>query len=324
MQPSCLDEKTTMHQAKRAHVAIAASPDILARLIERHAPRAGDHPTAIPSLSLHRRHAPTDPMPCIYPLSLVLTAQGDKQVMMGDEILEYTPGQSMLATVELPVISHVTRATVHRPYLGLLLRLDAQKIAELAAEMELPPLASDHDRIPISIETLEPALLDALCRLVELLDDPGIMRNLAPLIEQEIVIRLLRGPHGPHLRQLITEESPGRQIARVVTWMKQNFVETFNMDDIAAKANMSLSTFRKHFHTITGMSPLQYQKQLRLQEARRLMLNQGMDAGRASGLVGYQSASQFSREYSRVFGAPPRRDIQRMRVRNGRAQALPS
>jgi transcriptional regulator GlxA family with amidase domain len=167
---------------------------------------------------------------------------------------------------------------------------------------------------PVSIERLEPALFDALRRLVELLDNPVLLPRLAPLIQQEITIRLLTGPHGLHLQQLVMEGSPGRQIAGIVVWIKQNFTEAIRVDELAANANMSPSTFQQRFRAITGMSPLQYQKQLRLQEARQLMLNQNMDAGQAANLVGYESASQFSREYRRVFGASPQRDVRHIRT----------
>ena len=245
----------------------------------------------------------------------VLTAQGDKQVMLGDRILDYFPGQSLVTTIDLPVVSHVTRATTHEPFLGLLLRLDARSIAIAATEMELPRPGRTCAHEPISIETLDPGLLDALRRLVDLLDDPILLPRLAPLVQQEIILRLLTGPHGPHLWDLTMEESPREQIATVLAWMKQNFSKAIRVDVLAAKANMSPSTFRQHFRDITGMSPVQYQKQLRLQEARQLMLHQNMDAGQAATRVGYISPSQFSREYSRVFGAPPQRDVRRMQSR---------
>jgi len=286
---------------------------VLARAIERHVGAAGDHQTAISALSLHRRNAPTEAMPCIYPLSLAVTAQGDKQVMVGDRIFDYVPGQSLLTTIESPAVSHVTRATTREPYLGLLLKLDARAVALAASEMRLPRPDRDRACEQVSVERLDPVLLDALRRLVDLLDDPVRLPYLAPLIQQEIVVRLLTGPHGPHLRQLMTEESPSDQIARVVAWIKQNFTEAIRVDRLAADANMSPSTFRQHFRAVTGMSPLQFQKQLRLQEARQLMLNRKMDAGRAASVVGYESASQFSREYNRLFGAPPQRDVRRMR-----------
>lgn len=288
--------------------------ELLARAIEQHIYSAGDHATVLPTLSFHRRHAPTEPVPCIYTLSLVVTTQGAKQIMVGDKVLNYFPGQSLLTTIDLPVVSHVTRATTWEPYLGLLLKLDAHAIALAASELELPQPDRHHTHAPISIESLDPALLDALRRLVELLDEPILLPHLAPLLQREIIIRLLTGPHGQHLQQLVMEGSPSQQIARVVTWIKQNFTQAIRGDELAANANMSPSTFRQHFHAITGMSPLQFQKQLRLQEARQLMLNQNLDAGQAASLVGYESASQFSREYRRVFGAPPQRDIRRMRL----------
>jgi AraC-like DNA-binding protein len=285
---------------------------VLARAIERHVHRAGDHETPLPALSFHRRDAPTEPVPCIYPLSLAVTTQGEKQVTVGEKILNYVPGQSLLTTIDLPVLSHVTRATTREPYLGLLLRLDTRAIALAASDMKLPQADRHRVHEPISIERLDLALLDALRRLVDLLDDRVLLPRLAPLIQQEVIIRLLTGPHGPHLRQLMLKDSPSQQIARVVAWIKQHFTESIRIDDLAAIANMSPSTFREHFRDITGMSPLQYQKQLRLQEARQLMLNKHLDAGQAAGLVGYLSASQFSREYSRVFGAPPQRDVRRI------------
>lgn len=304
------DRMTTHDDTQNTQVP---ATDALARAIERRVRSAGDHQTALSALSLHRRDAPTEPVPCIYPLGLVLTTQGDKQVTVGDKILDYVPGQSMLATVDLPVVSHVTRASKRKPYLGLLLKLDVRAVALAVSELNLPQSDQDRAEAPISVERLDPFLLDALGRLIDLLDDPVLLPRLAPLIQQEIIIRLLTGSHGSHLRQLIKEETPREQIARVVVWMKQNFTTAIRVDELAAKANMSPSTFRQHFRAVTGMSPLQYQKQLRLQEARQLMLNQNADASRAASLVGYESASQFSREYNRLFGAPPQRDVRRMR-----------
>lgn len=309
-----------MTQDDRKHRR-APTTDALARAIEHYARVAGDHETALPALSFHRRDAPTEPMPCIYPLGLILTTQGDKQVTVGDKIFDYVPGESMLATVDLPAVSHVTRASKRKPYLGLLLKLDARAVALAASELNLAQPDQKCADAPISVERLDPALLDALGRLIDLLDDPILLPRLAPLIQRETIIRLLTGPHGPHLRQLLKEETPREQVARVVVWMKQNFKTAIRVDELAVKANMSPSTFRQHFRTVTGTSPLQYQKQLRLQEARQLMLNQNADAGRAASLVGYESASQFSREYTRLFGSPPQRDVRRLRS-DGSAQAF--
>ena len=286
----------------------------LARAIESFAHSDGDYTTAIPALSLHRRKGPTEPLHCIYSLGLGVVAQGHKQVMVGAEVINYGPGQSMLTTIDLPVISHVTRASVHEPFLGMMLTLDSRQIVQMAAEMQLPHSVGQVAYRLISIETLDEFLLGAVLRLVELLDEPELLPRLAPLIQQEIIIRLLAGPHGPQLQHLAAHGSPSQKIAKSVAWLKQNFTQPLQVDNLAARAHMSPSTFRQHFRAITGTSPLQYQKQLRLQEARQLMLNRNLDASNASGLVGYESPSQFSREYSRLFGAPPQQDVRRMRL----------
>jgi AraC-like DNA-binding protein len=289
----------------------------LARAIRRFAQTDGDHNTAISALTLHRRHSPTEPLHCIYNLGLGVVAQGDKQVLLGGQSIDYGPGQSMLTTIDLPVVSHVTRASTREPFLGIMLTLDVRAIVEIASDVDAPRQLRDEMYRSISFKALDGLLLDALVRLVNLLDEPRLVPRLAPLIQEEITIRLLTGPHGPQLRHLVTVGSPSQQIARVVAWLKQNFVQSLQVDDLADRAHMSPSTFRQHFRALTGLSPLQYLKQLRLQEARQLMLNQNLDAGRAGGLVGYESASQFSREYSRLFGAPPQRDISRMRRLSG-------
>jgi AraC-like DNA-binding protein len=286
----------------------------LARAIARFAQTDGDHSTAIPALTLHRRKAPTEPLHCIYNLGLGIVAQGDKQVLLGDKSIDYGPGQSMLTTIDLPVVSHVTRASVAEPFLGMMLTLDVRSIVQMASEMDEPRPRREDAYRSISFEALDAALLDALVRLVNLLGEPALIPRLAPLVQQEVTIRLLTGPHGPQLRHLVTSGSPSQQIAKAVAWLKQNFVQALHGDDLADRAHMSPSTFRQHFRALTGVSPLQYQKQLRLQEARQLMLNENLDAGSAGGRVGYESVSQFSREYSRLFGAPPQRDVRRMRL----------
>jgi AraC-like DNA-binding protein len=302
--------KSQFFQEKSGEPALAR----LARAINHLAQRDGDHATAIAALSLHRRSAPTEPLHCIYGLGLGVIAQGAKQVLLGGEVIDYTPGQCMLTTIDLPVVSHVTRADLRAPFLGLLLTLDARHITQLASDMDLAQLPRERVYRSISVELLDEALVDALVRLVELLDEPVLVPSLAPLIQQEITIRLLAGPSGMQLRHLVAVGSPSQQIAKAVAWLKRNFAQTLHVDELAGRAHMSLSTFRQHFRAITGVSPLQYQKQLRLQEARQLMLNQNLDAGNAGGRVGYESASQFSREYARLFGEPPQRDIRRIRL----------
>lgn len=287
---------------------------VLAQAVGRFAQTDGDHTTAIPALTLHRRKAPTEPLHCIYGLGLGVVAQGSKQVTLGETVVDYGPGQSMLTTIDLPVLAHVTQASMREPFLGLMLTLDVRSIMQIASEMELPQPGKDRSCQPVTIEKLDTALASALIRLVKLLDEPALVPRLAPLVQQEITVRLLTGPHGSQLRHLVTAGSPSQQIAKAVAWLKQNFAQPLHADELASRASMSPSTFRQHFRAITGMSPLQFQKQLRLQEARQLMLNQSLDAGHAGGLVGYESASQFNREYSRLFGAPPQRDIKRMRL----------
>ena len=304
------------HTSKLARVSIADGTQTraLARAVGRLAQTDGDHDTAIPSLTLHRRRATTEPLPCVYNLGLGVVAQGAKQVLLGGRSIDYGPGQSMLTTIDLPVVSHVTRASFAEPFLGMMVTLDVRAIVQVASEMDEPsPRRHDAQR-SISFAALNAGLLDALIRLVTLLDTPALVPRLAPLIQQEITIRLLTGPHGSQLRRLVTAGSPSQQIAKAVAWLKQNFVRALRGDDLADRAHMSASTFRQHFRALTGVSPLQYQKQLRLQKARQLMLNENFDAGSAGARVGYESASQFSREYRRLFGAPPQRDVTRMRL----------
>ncbi len=286
----------------------------LATAVGRIARNDGDHATAIPELSLHRRSAATEPVHCIYGFGLGITVGGQKRAALGDEIYEYGAGQSLLITADLPVVAHVTRASAAQPFLGLMIRLDPRAIVQVATEMALPPPSREpHNQRALSLGALDPTLLGTVTRLVELLAEPRLVPQLAPLLQKEIVVRLLAGRHGPQLQRLMTVGSPSQQVAQSLAWLKMNFRKPVQADELAASAHMSPSTYRQHFRAVTGMSPMQYLKQLRLQEARQLMLNQNIDAGTAGVRVGYESASQFSREYARLFGAPPLRDIRRMR-----------
>jgi len=296
------------------HRMRSANSHALAKLVGDIARTDGDHTTPIPALMIYRRSAATDPIPCIYGLGLGLTVQGGKRVTLGDEIFDYGPGQSLVTSLDLPVVSYVTRADSVEPYLGMRLDLDARAIAQQAAEMDFSvPLKASTSRA-MSVVTLDHGLLDALIRLIRLLDEPHLIPLVGPLIQQEIVVRLLNGEHGPTLRHLVAVGSPSQQVAKVIAWLKQHYREDVAMDDLASKAHMSPSTFRQHFRAVAGMSPLQYLKQLRLQDARQLMLNEDLDASSAAVRVGYESASQFNREYARLFGAPPLRDIKRVRL----------
>lgn len=296
----------------------------MAQILRKRLSTAGDFSTAIPNLSLHRRNRPTETIHCVYTLGLALTLEGSKVITSGQTELSYGAGQSLLVSLDLPVSYRITRATASEPYLALMLKLDmtrlAQAAAALANQREAPqrsskakrPAGSPSDFVPLSVERLDAPLLDALYRLLLSLDEPTLLGPLAPLLEQEILLRLLTSAHGPQLHRLVQTAGSAQRIAQAVTWIRNHFADEMRVEELAETTNMSPTTFRQHFRTMTGMSPVQFQKQLRLQEARQLMLDQNMSAGSASALVGYESASQFNREYRRLFGAPPQADVRRI------------
>ncbi len=293
---------------------MVASDVGLASEIGARAPIDGNYATVIPELSLFRRSSMTEPMPCIYGFGLAVTVQGRKRVMLGEQVFDYGPGQALLMTADLPVVSHVTSATAAKPYLGMVLLMESSTITRLVAEMGLRPAPRLDSYHAVSLETLDGGIHDGLRRLLKLLDETNLISHVAPLIVEEIAMRLLTGAHGAKLRHFASAGSPGQKIMQAITWLKHNFMRRMQVDDIAGIAHMSPSSFRQHFRIVAGMSPLQYQKKLRLQEARQLMLNRQLDAGSAAMQVGYESVSQFTREYGRFFGAPPLRDIKRMQI----------
>jgi len=288
--------------------------NLLQSLVEDIAQNDGDYNTEIPVLSIYRRSAVTDPMPCIFGLGLGVTVQGGKRVTLGDEVFDYSSGQALINSIDLPVVSYVTQATITEPYLGLRLDLDANLIVQIATEMNTSRICKGGPLRAMSVIALDDGILDALTRLIRLLNEPNKIPFIAPLIQREIIIRLLDGEHGPMLQHLATVGSPSHQISQVIAWMKLNYINSISINELAAKAHMSSSTFRQHFRTITGLSPLQYLKNLRLQDARHWMLYENMDAGSAAMRVGYESVTQFNREYARMFGEPPLRDIKRTRT----------
>lgn len=289
------------------------SNGLLAQAVEKIAIQDGDYPTAIKALTLYRRSASAEPMPCVFGLGLGVAIQGSKRVTLGGDIFDYHDGQSLVTSVDLPVVSHITKASADRPYLGLYLNIDSRMVSQLVAEMEAPHSNKESRSRAMEVVDIDDELHHALYRLIKLLDTPKLLPALAPLLQKEIVVRLLYSKHGTMLRQMVTMGSPSQQIAKVISWLKLHFTTTFSVDDVASRAHMSSSTFRLHFRQVTGMSPLQYIKNLRLQEARQLMMNESLDANSAAIQVGYESASQFSREYTRFFGAPPLRDIKSLR-----------
>jgi AraC-like DNA-binding protein len=225
----------------------------------------------------------------------------------------YNAHHYLITSVHLPTIVQIIEASQEKPYLGLRLKFDVKEISQLMVDSNLPqprPLQSSRGMATGEV-TLH--LLNAFQRLIDLLAEERDIPILAPVIQREIIYRLLVGEQGARLRQIASAGSQSRQIARAIEWLKGNFTQQVNIDDLAAEASMSTSTFHHHFRSLTALSPLQYQKQLRLQEARRLMLTERMDAANAAFQVGYESPSQFSREYNRFFGAPPLRDITKLR-----------
>jgi AraC-like DNA-binding protein len=288
----------------------------LARLIGRNVGADGMHATAIPRLFLMRTSQLTEPLPTVYKPALCIVAQGRKRVMLADEIYFYGPEQCLVVSVDLPAVGQVIEATPAEPYLCLRLDLDLGQLSALM--MELGQGATRNQRaerlrLGLSINPVDPLLLDAAVRLARLLETPKDIPILAPLVEREILYRLLSGEYGDRLRQIAMADHRLVAVNRAISWLKRNYAAPFRIETVAREARMSPSSLHHSFKSVTAMSPLQYQKQLRLQEARRLMLGQAMDAATASHHVGYESPSQFSREYSRLFGAPPSRDIARLK-----------
>lgn len=272
--------------------------------------------TQIDALKLVRRSNVSEPMPCVYGLGLGITVQGGKRVTLGEDIYDYAEGQTLVASVDVPVVSHITSASIQRPFLGLHLCIDSKVLGQAVANMDFSSQDCAARQCAMSVVDADEGLLDAINRLIKLLNEPKLLLQLAPLIQEEIVFRLLQSPHSYQLRQIVTAGSASQKIAKILYWLKQNYKDDFSIVDLAAEAHMSESTFRQHFREVTKLSPLQYIKNLRLQEARQLMLNQRLDANTAALQVGYESASQFSREYTRFFGRPPLKDINALRLSN--------
>lgn len=290
-------------------VAIEALVASIARLTEK-----GElHTSAVPGLSLFRREEPTEPMTGMYQPSICMVAQGAKRVVLGDDTFVYDAHHYLLTSVHLPTVVQIIEASREKPYLGLRLMLDLREISQLMVDSNLPqPRVQQSGRGMATGEVTLP-LLNAIQRLIDLLAEEKDIPILAPVIQREIIYRLLVGDQGERLRQIASAGSQSQQIARAIDWLKGNYSQPLRIDNLAKQASMSTSTFHHHFRSMTALSPLQFQKQLRLQEARRLMLAERMDAANAAFQVGYESPSQFSREYNRLFGAPPLRDISKLR-----------
>lgn len=286
----------------------------LAELLRAHAPYDGSFDLRLPGVRVSRRSQTNkEPMPGLQEPVLCVVAQGAKAVMLGPEIYEYDASRLIAFAVDLPVMFQITRASPAEPFLCLRLDLDPHKIAELALKVYPHGLPSLREDRGVYVGQADAGIVRAAARLLGLMADPRDAELLGPLVIEEILIRLLRSSLGSRVAQIGLAESGVHRIARAVDWVRANFDQPMNVQALAETVHMSPSSFHQHFKAVTAMSPLQFQKALRLQEARRLMLASRVDATTASLRVGYLSASQFSREYSRLFGSAPSKDIARLR-----------
>lgn len=291
---------------------IADSPALaeLAARVARIGKGDGLHGTPLPWLAAIRATAPSQPLPGVYHPSLCLVVQGRKHAIFGGEVLVYDPLHSLVLSTSLPVTGRIVDASPARPYLCLRIDLDPRLVHELLPRLgDAAPAREPLEGGPLQLVRVDARLLDAVLRLVRLLEEPDAMAVLAPMALREIHYRLLAGAFGPRLRALCDTDSQAQRIAQAIGLLRERYAEPLRVDALASVAHMSVSALHQRFKAVTAMSPLQFQKRLRLQEARRLMLSDGLDAAQAAHRVGYESPSHFSREYRRLFGAPPRREV---------------
>lgn len=293
---------------------VVALRTALARKIADRAVAEGDMLTEIPGLRLYRRSVPTACTSATYEPGLVVFVQGKKRINVGKTTYVCDSSNFLLTSVDLPVVSQVIAATEKEPILGLLLKLEMPLVREILSQQEFHLRGESADARGMAVGVTSLALLDACSRLVDLLDAPQDIPFLSSLIQREVIYRLLRSPQGRHLRAIATLGEQSHRTSKAVEWLRTNFAKPLRVEELATMARMGVSTLHHQFRSLTAMSPLQYQKHLRLHVARERMLNEGLDAASAAFEVGYESASQFNREYSRFFGQPPMRDIKARRI----------
>ncbi len=270
---------------------------------------ADDRQSAVPGLSFYRRGSACDPASAFYEPSLSLVVQGRKRVMVGANVYEYDACRFMLTSVDLPTIAQVLDGSETHPFLSLMLKLDLAAVQAVGAEIDLEGIATSDAGTGMTIGVVTAGLLDAILRLAALADVPRDIPILGRMVLREVIYHLLVGPAGGQLRQIARHGTQHNRIATIISWLRAHYAEPASIEVLADMAGMGVSTFYHHFNAITRMSPLQYQKQIRLHEARRLLLTERLDAGTTAFRVGYESVTQFSREYRRLFGNPPIRDI---------------
>ncbi|QYK68691.1 Regulatory protein PchR [Paenibacillus sp. S02] len=285
----------------------------LARLIERFSNQDGVLTTAIPSLHFVRSSNTTVPIHQVHEPALCIVAQGRKVVMLAEESYHYGTFDYLVVSVDLPISGQVIQASAEAPYLCLRLNFDPHQVLDLIKESAFPTSPMPDSRRGLYVSQTNSLLLDAVVRLVHLLENPQDVPVLAPLVIREILYRILQGNQGESLKQLVMTGSHSNRIAEVIKRIKQDYDKPLRIEELSKLANMSPSSLHRHFKEVTAMSPMQYQKQLRLQESRRLLLSESADAADVGFQVGYESPSQFSREYARLFGLPPISDIKRLR-----------
>ncbi len=285
----------------------------LAALIRRHMPTLGNVETSIKGLHLHRYDHCAESLPTLAQPALCIMAHGSKRVRLGDETYQYDPLNYMVVSVAMPISGRLLDACSSDPSLALRLDIDPAEVNTLIAEAGPIGVPARPSGRGLYVENMDTVLLDAVLRLANLLDSPRDIAMLAPQMRREILYRLMRGQQGHRLYEIALANSQTHRVSQAVQWINERFEQPLRIEELAREVNLSVSTLHHRFKAMTSMSPLQYQKQLRLQEARRLMLSESLDASAAAYRVGYESPSQFSREYSRLFGAPPRRDLARLR-----------
>jgi len=276
-------------------------------------PGTGRYPTAIEGLTIVRRDEANQPENCFYKPLVAVIVQGFKRSIIGSEEYRYGENHCLVTGVDMPSVNYVTVASQEQPFLGLSLILDKYLISQLAAEIPPSSRLGNNSYKGMAVADVDPDVLDAFLRLAELLEKPEQISVLAPMIIREIHYRLLIGPQGERLRMVNTLGTQSNQIAKTITWLRDNYKEPLQVDELARNVNMATSTFHRHFREVTTLSPLQFQKRLRLYEAQRLMLAENEDAAVAALVVGYESPTQFNREYKRLFGEPPHRHVSQLK-----------
>ena len=283
--------------------------ETLAQLVDQWTREKGTFETPIMGLTLFRAETLTQPNSSMMDASLCMIAQGKKQVILSEEAYTYDSNHFLFTAIDLPVITQVLEASVEQPYLSIVLRLDPYVLAQIMLEAHIPFKDTNTEKKGMAVGVVNSELNDAFIRLLKLLDTPQDIPILSPLIIKEIFYRLLMSPQGDRLKRIVAVGTTGHRIVKAIEWLKTNFTKSFSIEELSSTMGMSASSFHQHFRDITSMSPLQYQKRMRLTEARRLLMTEECDISSTSMQVGYESLSQFSREYKRFFGVPPSVDI---------------